>query len=172
MKRVITILIAGCITVLMLTGAATDECEGKGPGTSDYNARHHIDPSQQAMPNPDPAPERRGPGRPPSGKYVTFTVAADRSMGSIIINYTIGGSPHTFHMTGVKHWGSIVDVGTPVAVIAAPDEVKKSDGTFKHGLVTVTIKREPANQAEGGPIICQDSNKPGLTGGAQCAGLV
>lgn len=160
------------IGMFSMTSVAGAKCEGGGPGTSEYNKRHHINETAPAMPNPDPKPERRGPGRPPTGKSVTFSVTAARSMGTIIVTYRVGDADETFHMSGTKHWGTFTNVGTPVGILAAPDKAANDDGTFKHGEITVRIKREPANAAEGGPIICQDTNGPGLTGGAQCAGVV
>jgi hypothetical protein len=167
-RRIVLVPLAVVLAPLLLAA-----CKNDGPGTPSYNARHHIDESQHAMPNPDPKPEKRGPGRPPSGKSVTFRVMAERSMGTLIVTWKVGsGEWQTFHMSGTRAWGTFADVGTPVSVLAAPDEAQKADGTFKHGLITVKIIRAPANESEGGAIICQDVNAPGLTGGAQCAGTV
>jgi hypothetical protein len=192
-RRIVLVLLA--VVLLPMLGAA--DCADDGPGTPSYNRRHHLtDTPDPAMPNPDPdpprhgpspkttvhtdpgddprhAPERRGPGRPPQGKYVTFSVSADRTMGTILVTWRVGGGKwQTFHMNGTKHWGTVATVGTPVAVLAAPDKASNPDGTFKHGLIDVRITREPANETEGGPIICQKDNSPGHTGGAQCAGTV
>lgn len=175
MKRAIMIGVSAITAVVMLTGASGKSCENDGPGTDSYNKRHHLDESQKAMPNPDPKPERRGPGRPPAGKYVSFHVTAAKGQGTVIVTYKIGGGEQqTFEMSGTKHWGSIAPVGTPVSVLAAPKGTTKSDGTFKHGVITVRISREPANESEGGPIVCQDQNgvDDRATGGAQCAGNV
>jgi hypothetical protein len=174
-KRAITFIIAGVVMILMLTGASGKSCENDGPGTPSYNARHHINETPQPdMPNPDPDPNRRGPGRPPGGKSVTFTVTAAKGMETIVVTYTIGGRRESFHMTGTKHWGTFADVGTPVSVLAAPEKPTKTDGTFKHGQIRVLVRREPATAAEGGPVICQDANgvDNNATGGAQCAGNV
>jgi hypothetical protein len=168
-KRVIAIIAA----LILLPMAAAADCKKDGPGTPSYNARHHIDPSQHAMPNPDPRPERRKLGRPPTGKSVTFWVTADKSMGSLIVTSKVGdGEYQTRHVTGHDAWGTFATVGTPVSLLAAPDEKPKADGTFKHGRITIRITREPASQAEGGAIICQDDNAASLTGGAECAGTV
>jgi hypothetical protein len=171
MNRKLKCLLALAVTPLLLAA----NCNNDGPGTPSYNARHHINPdeSQHAMPNPDPKPEKRGPGRPPTGKYVSFHVSAAATMGTLIVTWKVGGGEwQTFHMKGTKHWGTMATVGTPVSLLAAPDEQKKPDGTFKHGALSVRITREPANETEGGTIVCQDNNSSALTGGAQCAGTV
>lgn len=187
-------LVAVVVLSLVMLGVFVG-CKAGGPGTPEYNKRHHIDETTPApaMPNPDPRPpkgspsptatvhgdderhepERRGPGRPPEGKYVTFSVTAAKSMGTIVVTYSVGdGAQETFHMHGTKHWGTVSTVGTPVSVLAAPDKAANDDGTFKHGPISVKIVRAPANETEGGPIICRDDNGPEETGGAQCAGTV
>jgi len=151
------IITTGLSIMLLLTAG---DCEGGGgPGTKEYNDRHHINESRGALPNPDPAP--REPGTPPPGVGVTFRVAFDKSAGRVIATYNAGHGQQTMTITGgYKTWGSIILKGTPVSLLV----VHASPG--KVGSIRIQIIRDV------GGLVCTDSNDETPTGGADCAGVV